>query len=189
MAAESRRFSPEEYLALERDALTKSEYFEGTLLAMSGASENHILLQMSVGVALYPQLRRRGCRIYGSDMRVKIPSHRTYTYPDLTIVCGEPQFEDGRRDTLLNPTVIIEILSPSTAIDDRTGKFARYRQLPSLREHFLFAQDAPSIERLTRQPDDQWLWSIAEWLTDTIDIVTIGCSLSLADIYADLELG
>jgi Uma2 family endonuclease len=186
MAADPRYISPEEYLTREREASTKSEYLDGQIVAMAGASENHSLLQTAVNATLYPQVRRRGCHLHGSDMRVKIPARRSYTYPDLTIVCGESQFDEGRRDTLLNPVVIIEILSPSTAMYDRTGKFSRYRQIPTLREYLLIAQDAPSIEHFIRQPDDQWLWSIAEQLTDTITLPSIDCTLALADVYADI---
>jgi Uma2 family endonuclease len=186
MAAEPRYLSPEEYLDRERVAATKSEYLDGRLVAMAGASENHSLLQSAVNALLFFQLRRRGCQVHGSDMRVRTPNRRAYTYPDLTIVCGEPQFEEGRRDTLLNPVVIIEILSPSTAMYDRTEKFARYRQIPTLREYLLVAQDAPTIEHFIRQQDEQWLWSIAEQLTDTITLPAIDCTLALADVYADI---
>ena len=188
MAAEPRYLSPEEYLESERKASTKSEFVDGRVFAMAGASENHNLLQTATGGLLFPQIRRRGCRLYPSDMRVKIPNRRTYFYPDLTIVCGEPQFEEERRDTLLNPTVIIEILSPSTAMYDRTEKFARYRSIPTLREYLLIAQESAMIEHFVRQQDQQWLWSIAEHLTDTIELPSVGCTLALADLYADITL-
>src|SRR5262245_3752105 len=132
MAAEPRYISPEEYLSLERKAASKSEYLDGRIVAMAGASEIHSLIQMALGVALYPQVRRHGWQVHGSDMRVKVPTRRSYMYPDLTIVCGDPQFDEDRHDNLLNPVVIIEILSPSTAMFDRTDKFARYRQIPTL---------------------------------------------------------
>ncbi|MFN8512173.1 MAG: Uma2 family endonuclease [Thermomicrobiales bacterium] len=186
MAAEPRYISPEEYLARERKAATKSEYLDGRIVAMAGASENHSLLQSTVNALLFFQLRRRGCQIHGSDLRVKVPARRSYMYPDLTIICGNSQFDEDRRDNLLNPTVIIEILSPSTALYDRTEKFARYRQIPTLREYLLIAQDTPKIEHFVRQTDDQWLWSLAEQLTDTITLPSINCTLALADIYADV---
>ena len=189
MAAEPRFTTPEDYLHIERKAATKSEYLDGYVYAMAGASVNHNLLQMSVGATLYPQLRRRGCWVFPSDMRVKIPASNSYLYPDLTIVCGSPQLEDDRSDTLLNPTVIIEILSPSTAMHDRTDKFARCRRIPTLREYLLVAQDAPQIEHFIRQQDDdQWLWSIAETREATITLPSVGCTIALADIYADLTL-
>lgn len=189
MAAEPRYIAPEEYLERERRAASKSEYVDGRVFAMAGASENHNLLQTAAGALLYPQVRRHGCRLYPSDMKVRIPASRAYVYPDLTIVCGEPQFEDDQRDILLNPTVISEILSPSTAMYDRTEKFARYRRIPSLREYLLIAQDAPLVERFVRQDDGQWLWSVAEQLTEGVALPSVGCTLALADLYADLALG
>jgi Uma2 family endonuclease len=188
MAAEPRYLSPEEYLESERRASTKSEYIDGRIFAMTGASQNHNLLQINAILSITPQVRRRGCQVYPSDMRVKIPNRRTYFYPDLTIVCGEPQFEEERRDTLLNPTVIIEILSPSTAMYDRTEKFAHYRTIPTLREYLLIAQDSPMVEHFIHQQDEQWLWSIAEQLTDTVELPSVGCTLALADLYADIAL-
>jgi Uma2 family endonuclease len=188
MAAEPRYLSPEEYLAIEREAATKSEYYDGRMFAMAGAGENHSPIQASLIATLYSQVRRRGCHVHGSDMRVRVPNRRSYMYPDVTIVCGGSQFGEGRRDTLLNPAIIVEILSPSTALHDRTEKFARYRQIPTLREYLLVAQDAPSIEHFVRQPDDQWLWSIAEQLTGSITLPSIDCTLALADIYADIAL-
>lgn len=189
MAAEPRYVSPDEYLEHERRAAIKSEYADGRIVAMAGASENHNLLQTAAGAILYPQVRRRGCRLYPSDMKVKMPASRAYAYPDLTIVCGEPQFEDDRRDTLLNPTVIIEIESPSTAMYDRTEKFARYRRIPTLREYLLVAQDAARVEHFVRRDDDQWLWSAADQLSDSVELPSAGCALALADLYADIALG
>lgn len=186
MADQLSYISPEEYLAHEREALTKSEYLSGQVVAREGASENHSLIQTNLIAHLVPQARLHACRTYPSDMRVKIPSCNTYLYPDLSIVCGMAQFEDRLRDNLLNPTVIIEILSPSTALYDRTEKFARYRQIPTLREYLLVAQDTPTVEHFVRQPDDQWLWSLAEQLTDTITLSSIECTLALAEIYADI---
>ena len=188
MAAEPRSISPEEYLAFEREAQTKSEYVDGRVFAMVGASRSHNLLQINLILTLTPQARQRGCEVYPSDMRVKIPSRNTYFYPDLTIVCGEPEFEDGRSDTLLNPIVIVEILAPSTAMFDRTGKFSRYRQIASLRHYLLVAHDATSVEHFARQPDNQWLWSMAESPTDTISLAAVGCTFTLADIYANIPL-
>ena len=126
--------TPQEYLARERRAETKSEYLRGGVFAMSGASRNHNLVATNVAAELRQQLRDRDCEVHQSDMRVKISSTGLYTYPDVTVVCGEPEFEDEEVDTLLNPKVIVEVLSPSTADYDRGGKFTHYRRLPSLRE-------------------------------------------------------
>lgn len=189
MSAESRHISPAEYLDIERSAERKSEFHDGRIVARDSANVNHCQLQISLSMTLYPQARRRGCWGFLSDMRVAIPARRSYVYPDLTVVCGEPQFDDDQQDTLLNPTVIIEILSPSTAMQDRTDKFARYRRIPTLREYLLVAQDAPQIEHFVRQQDDQWLWSIAETLEETVTLPSIDCTIALADIYAGLTLG
>ena len=188
MAAEPSYISQEEYLTFEREAQTKSEYVDGRVFAMVGACRSHNLLQVRLILKLAPQAEQRGCDVYPSDMRVKIPARNTYFYPDLTIVCGESQFEDGRSDTLLNPIVIIEILSPLTAMFDRTGKFSRYRQIASLKHYLLVAYDATAIEHFARQPDNQWLWSMAENPTDTISLTAVGCTFTLADIYANIPL-
>lgn len=188
MAAEPRYLTAEEYLSLERHAPSKSEYLDGTIVAMAGASEEHNLIFGNMFASLHPQLGRRGCRVYPRDMRVKIAALNIYTYPDLSIACGESQFDEGKRDSLLNPTVIVEILSPSTAMYDRTTKFARYRHLPSLREYILVTQDAILLEHFVRQPDDRWLWAALEQPTDTLTLASVGCVLSLAEIYASVPL-
>ena len=116
-------FTSEEYLAMEREAETKSEYHAGRIYALAGASESHVLIASNLVVSLGGQLRDKPCRVYASDMRVKVTSFGMYTYPDVVVVCGQARFEDTRRDTLLNPTVIVEILSPSTEGYDRGRKF------------------------------------------------------------------
>ena len=138
--------TPEEYLARERRAETKSEYLRGEVFAMAGASRAHNLIASNAAGELRQQLRDRPCEVYPSDMRVKVSPSGLYTYPDVTVVCGEPQFEDAEVDTLLNPKVLVEVLSPSTADYDRGGKFTHYRRLPSLQEYVLISQDRPLVE-------------------------------------------
>jgi len=183
------RYTPEEYLALERKAEYKSEYLAGEIFAMSGASERHNLITLNVAAALHAQFRDRPCRAYTSDMRVKVSPTGLYTYPDVVALCGEPQFDDEQRDTLLNPTVIIEVLSPSTEAYDRGGKFGHYRKLASLVEYVLISQEEPHVEHYVRQADNQWLLSEAGSLQDAVRLPSINCALVLAEIYEKVEFG
>ncbi len=187
MAAEARRLlSREQYLALERRGEGKHEYAAGELVAMVGASFRHNLIQTRVLASLYGQLRGRHCEVTPSDLRVAIGALGIYTYPDVTVVCGEPRFEDAEQDTLLNPTLLAEILSPSTESYDRGRKFQRYRLIPSFQEYLLIAQDLPLVEHYRRQPDDRWLLSTFEHLDAILTLDSIGCTLALADVYAGI---
>jgi len=184
MSAEPhRRVSLEDYLAAERQAETKSEFLNGEVFAMSGASRQHNLIAWNLSGALYPQLKERGCEAYVGDMRVHIPATGLYTYPDLAVVCGEPRFEDEELDTLLNPTLLVEVLSPSTEGYDRGRKSAHYRTLDSLGEYLLVSQDEVRVELFTRQEDGHWLLSEASRLDETVTLGSIGCVLRLADVY------
>jgi len=180
--------TPEEYLALERAADYKSEYFNGEIFAMTGASRKHNLIAVNVVAALHPQLRKRPCEIYTSDMRVKVNATGLYTYLDVTVVCETPLLEDHWKDTLLNPTLLVEILSKSTAGYDRGEKFEHYRKLPSLAEYLLIAQDKHHVEHYARQPDNQWLLSETNDSQATIDLPSIVCRLMLADVYDKVEI-
>jgi Uma2 family endonuclease len=182
------RYAPEEYLALERKAEYKSEYLNGEIFAMSGASERHNLIVANVLASLHPQLRNRPCRVYPSDLRVKVEETGLYTYPDISAICGKPQFEDSHVDTLLNPAVIIEVLSPSTEAYDRGLKFGAYRKLPSLREYVLISQEESHIELYVRQADNQWLLSEASQLQDAVPLASINCTLLLAEIYEKITV-
>ena len=179
--------SREDYLALERHGEGKHEYLDGERVAMVGASFRHNLIQTRVMASLYQQLRGRPCEVTPSDLRVAIGALGVYTYPDITVVCGEPQFEDAEQDTLLNPTLLVEILSPSTESYDRGEKFERYRLIPSFREYLLIAQDRPLVEHYLRQPDNRWLLATFEQLDDVIALDSIGCTLALADVYAGIR--
>ena len=179
-------FTPEEYLARERKAMTKSEYRNGQIHAMPGASRKHNLITGNTLVELHLQLRNRECEVYPSDMRVKVSSTGTYTYPDVVVVCDEPRFGDTHFDTLLNPTVLIEVLSPSTAAYDRGDKFAAYQKLDSLSEYVLISQDAVRVEHYLRQEQE---WDLTEFrsLADVFSLVSIDCELSLQAIYAKIN--
>lgn len=172
-----------DYLALERKAETKSEYLNGHIYAMSGSSLKHNRIVASLAVTLGAQLRRKPCEPFFGDMRVKVNPTGLYTYPDVVVVCGEPRLEDQVFDTLLNPTVIIEVLSDSTAAYDRGDKFAHYRTLESLTDYLLVAQDKPRIEHFSRQPNGQWLYSAADGADAQVEIATISCVLPLAEVY------
>lgn len=181
------KWTPESYLAFERARDTKHEYFEGEVYAMAGATRKHIKISGNAFAALHAQLRTRPCEIYQSEMRVKIDSAGHYTYPDVVIVCDEPLFEDDEVDTLLNPTVIIEVLSPSTASYDRGLKFQSYRTLKSLREYVLISQDRIHIEHDVRQ-GEQWILTDVKNRTDTLQLSSVDCSLRLAEVYEKVDL-
>ncbi len=175
--------NPEEYLRLERQAEYKSEYLNGEIFAMGGASETHNLIAGNIFGELRQQLKDRPCRAYVSDMRVKVRATGLYTYPDVVVVCGEPEFEDAEVDTLLNPTMLIEVLSPSTERYDRIAKTSYYRTIDSLAEHLLVAQDEIRLEQYIRQPNEQWL--LIEYLNvdSAVRLASIECTLKLSDVY------
>ena len=182
------QYSPEEYLAIERAAECKSEYFAGEIFAMAGASRRHNLIATNVASELRQQLKGQPCEVYPSDMRIKVTATGLYTYPDVTVVCAQAQFEDDREDTLLNPTVLVEVLSKSTEAFDRGDKFAHYRRIESLAGYVLIAQDKQHIEWYTRQPDGQWLLSEAGGLNDSVRLNSIGCELQMSEVYEKVEI-
>ncbi len=186
--APSQFLTPEQYLAIERKAATRSEYFRGEMFAMSGARWRHNLIKDNFAGETRSQLKNGPCRVVTSDQRVKIPATGLYTYPDIVVVCGEPQFEDRTLDTLLNPTVIVEVLSESTENYDRVTKFKHYRQLASVREYVLVSQDQALLERYTRQPDDNWLIRFFSDLTATFEFCSIPVSVPLSEIYSGVRL-
>ncbi|MDT5121147.1 MAG: hypothetical protein QOC96_629 [Acidobacteriota bacterium] len=180
--------TPEEYLALEREAEYKSEYCDGEIFAMTGASRKHNLIALNIGAELRDQLKGRQCEAYANDMRVHVPATGLYTYPDVVVVCGEPQLEDEHFDTLLNPVLIVEVLSKSTARYDRSGKFGDYRSISSFAEYLLVAQDEYRVEHYAKQPDARWLLTEYRALEDVIQLDSIQCSLPLKEIYDKVEL-
>jgi len=178
----------EEYLAKERAADYKSEYFNGEIFALAGASREHNLIAGNAYSILHQQLRKKSCEIYTNDMRVKVSTTGLYTYPDIVVVCGEPKFEDEHRDTLLNPILLIEVLSPSTENYDRGTKFEHYRSIASLSDYLLVAQDKIHVEHYVRQSDRTWLFSEFKSAKDKFQIQSIGCELSLKDIYEKVDI-
>lgn len=178
--------TPEEYLAFERKATTKNEYLNGQIVAMSGASFVHNFITMNIANQLYNQLRGGKCQVATSDMRVKVTQTESYFYPDVVVVCGEPLSEDNTFDTLLNPTVIVEVLSPSTETYDRGEKFAHYKQVESLKEYILVSQDRARVEHYLRQ-ESKWLQNEFLKLDDVMPLISIECELPLQDIYTRIE--
>lgn len=183
MALPKSGWTEAEYLAFERASDIKHELMDGEVRAMSGANERHNLIVASTLASLFTQLRGKGCKIYPSDMRVRVGLRREFTYPDLSIVCGMPIMADDYNDTLLNPTVIIEVLSASTESYDRGRKFTRYRTIESLQEYILIAQDYVQIERFVRQANNQWLLTDLQRVDGIIELMSVGCTLAAADVY------
>lgn len=175
-------YTVEDYLTLERSASYKSEYRDGQIYAMTSASRKHNLVSGNIYRELSLQLIKRPCEAYINDMRVKAAEASSYHYPDVAVVCGTPQFEDAQVDTLLNPTLLIEVLSPSTEAYDRGSKFAHYRKIASLREYLLVAQDQPNIERYVRQ-GDVWILSEVTGIEAAMSLDSIDCVLSLREVY------
>jgi Uma2 family endonuclease len=176
------RYTATEYLELEQQAETKSEYIDGFIVAMSGASPAHNHIALDVVLALAPQLRGGPCDVYALDMRVRNIATERYTYPDVLVVCGEQMMNVEGVGTLLNPTLIVEVLSPSTEAYDRGDKFADYRRMPSLQEYVLIAQDRVSVEHYLRQ-GEQWLLTAVADLDGAISLPTVSCVLQLRDVY------
>ena len=181
------RYTPAEYLELERAAEVKSEYLNGEIFLMSGASRRHNLVTGNVFRLLSSQLLCRPCETYTGDMRVRVSEVGLYTYPDVVVTCGEPIFDDLQFDTLLNPSVIVEVLSPSTEAYDRGRKFEFYRKLASLREYLVVSQDAPHIDRFAVDDLGRWTLTDASGLDAALDVSSIDCSLRLADVYDRIE--
>jgi Uma2 family endonuclease len=173
----------EEYLAFEESSDVKHEYYAGQVFAQAGASERHNIIVGSVLSLLYGQLRQRPCNVYPSDMRLEIQHTGLYTYPDISVVCGQAQFADTSRSTLINPIVIIEVLSPSTEGYDRGKKFQNYRTIETLQEYILVSQDIKQIEHYVRQPDDLWLLSFTSEASGITMLPSIDCTLTIADVY------
>ncbi len=188
MSALPRYFVSEaEYLELERESDIKHEYFQGEMLAMAGASFDHAVIVGNIITALNIQLRERPCLVFPSELRLKISPLGFYAYPDIIVVCGQPEYTEDKPPSLLNPTLIIEILSVSTEQYDRGKKFQRYWALESLQEYVLVAQDAPSIERFLRQANGDWLYTAAVGLGATLELASIQCSLALQDVYTKID--
>lgn len=181
------RITVQDYFSRDRQSDTKLEYYTGVIVAQAGATARHNLIVANLIGHLYPQVRRDGCRIFPSDMRVQALDQSVYTYPDITVVCGTPQYADPNEMTLINPTIIIEILSPATEARDRTEKFVYYRSIDTLQEYILIAQNTPYVQRYTRQTPHFWYVHLTDDLADEITLEAMSCTLAMRAIYDGMD--
>jgi len=176
------RMTEEEYLAFERASEEKHEFVDGEIFAMSGGTYEHNTIAQSVGSVLRGALLGRSCTVQNANMKVHIPSTGRFVYPDVTVVCGRPEFKDDKRDVILNPRVIVEVLSPSTELYDRGDKFANYRTISSLRHYIMVAQDKPLVEVYTRQDDGSW--ALREYEAGAqAALLAIDCTIDVDQVY------
>lgn len=183
-----RLLTEQEYLQQERQSQTKSEYLSGQIFALAGASRTHNRITFNIGGLLYNALRGRPCEAYMNDMRVRVAEVNAYFYPDVVVVRGQPQFLDEQQDTLLNPTLVVEVLSPSTESFDRGEKSFHYRRIPSLKEYLLVAQDRVHIERYVRQPNGQWVLTDYTQSDRAVPLESLGVELPIAQVYEGIEV-
>lgn len=182
------RTTTAEYLKIDRQSEFKNEYFDGQIFMMAGASSNHNLIVTSLVSALYTQMRGKGCSIYGSDMRVKVEETDSYAYPDLSLVCGTPRYEDSQPETLLNPKVIFEILSPSTERRDRVTKMRHYRAIESMTDYVLISQTAVLAEHYSNGAGDEWLRADLIGPGATLSISSLECEIALDEIFEQVSV-
>ncbi|MBN1430691.1 MAG: Uma2 family endonuclease [Anaerolineae bacterium] len=188
MAQPEPYISEEAYLESERSSTIKHEYFRGRMYAMTGAKESHNLIAANTLASLHSQLRQKPCRVYSSDMRIKVLRTGLNTHPDVVVICGQPQFTDDVHDTIVNPIVIVEVLSASTERYDRGMKFQNYRTIDTLQDYVLISQDHHHVEHYTRQESGLWLLQEVDGLEEEIHIQSIECTLPLKDVYEKVEL-
>jgi len=184
----SPHYTPDEYLAAERESPVRHEYLAGRIYAMAGESLQHSQIGVNLIREVSQQLKGRECQALSPNMKVKTGDAGLFSYPDLTVVCGKPLFLDTNTDVLLNPTAIFEVLSPSTEAYDRGEKLFRYRNfIETLMDYVLVSQRRALVERYSRQPDGQWLYVTVDGRSKRIQIESIGCTLELSEIYARVE--
>lgn len=181
------RLSEADYLRVEREADFRSEYFDGEMFAMAGGTRAHSLIATNLLRELSSRLKDTDCVTYNTDLRIKVEATGLLTYPDVSIACGEQRFLDETEDTLLNPTVIIEVLSDSTEAYDRGKKFEHYRQLRSLQEYLLVSQKEPRLEQFVRQANGEWTLKEAAGLNAEIQLNSLGIVLRLAEVFAKVQ--
>lgn len=181
--------TPEQYLEAERSAEYRHEYYNGQIYAMSGGSYQHAQIIGGLVREIGNALKKRPCSVVPSDLRLRVSPGGLYTYPDVIVICGDPRFADDRRDTLLNPALIVEVLSPSTEAYDRGFKSAQYRMVESLEEYALVSQAEPRVEVFRRQAGAHWLLSEAVGLEAVCDFESLDCAVPLAEIYAKVTFG
>lgn len=180
-------YNADQYLALEEGAEYRSQFYFGEIFAMAGASRRHNIVATNVTSSIHSQLKGRRCEVYQNDMRVKVHPD-FYTYPDIVVVCGEPEIERKYGENLLNPTVLVEVLSPSTEKFDRGDKFRFYRIMQSLREYVIVSQDRVNVEHYFRQEDNSWLFTAINDVDAVLELPSVSCILKLGDIYEKVDL-
>ena len=186
LATLQKLYTPTEYIAFEREAEEKHEYIDVEILGNAGASREHNLIGTNTSTALGYGLRGKNCEMYANDMRVRMRKGR-YGYPDVVVVCDKPQFADDEFDVLLNPLMVVEVLSKSTRFRDKTEKLATYQKMESIRECLLIEQAEARVEHYIRQSLNQWLLIIYEDLSEVIKLESINCELPLAEVYSQIE--
>ncbi len=181
------KLTASEYLAIERTASFKSEFHDGEMFAMAGASREHNAIKDNIIVELGIQLRGGGCRTFSSDQRVRVEATGLYSYPDIVLLCGKGEYDPLDRDTLVNPTAIVEVLSPTTEAYDRGAKFRQYREIRTLQEYILVSQVEPVVERFTREPDG--IWSMATFVgrDAVLELICVPVRVPLAEIFRGIE--
>lgn len=182
-----KKYTPEEYLALEVKAAHKSEFYDGEIFAMAGGSESHTLISGNIHAELRGRLRQRPCRAYNSEMKILVKANGLYTYPDASVVCGKPDFPEGRTDMITNPVLIVEVLSDSTEEYDRSGKFRLYRTLGSLREYLLIEQNAASLQYYRKLEDGKWLIEEVAGMDAVLKLAHLEVEIPLSEIYDRVE--
>ena len=187
MSTALKRITPQEYLIRERQASTKSEFYRGEVVEMVRGTANHSLIAANFVGEVRNALKDKLCTVFNIDLRVQVQSTGLYTYPDATIVCGELEFDDDQRDTIINPTVIVEVLSDSTEKYDRGKKSNHYRQITSLKELILIAQDRPHVERFTRQPNGDWLFHEQKELSAEFELKSPGIFVAMSELYRGVK--
>ena len=175
------------YLAVERAAVFKSEFCQGEVFAMAGGTRRHSLITSNLIREFGDKLEGRPCVPYGSDLRVKVEASGLLTYPDMSVACGEQRFLDSEEDTLINPVLIVEVLSDSTEAYDRGRKFDHYQQIPSLREYLLISQSEPRLDLFIRQPGGEWLLRSFSGLRATVKIPSLKMVVSLSKVFARIQ--
>lgn len=179
--------SPDQYLKMERASEEKHEYYKGEIFAMSGASWKHNVIVKNVNTLVLPFLTGKPCDMFGSDLRIHVPENSLYTYPDFSIICGQPEIIDEEKDTVIKPSALIEVLSKSTKDYDRGTKFNLYRSIKTLKEYILIDSTSVIVEIYTRQEDNSWNLKEYKQLSDSFYISTIGLTLFLKDVYNDVS--
>jgi Uma2 family endonuclease len=187
LSLKKQTYTLEEYLELDHQSEGKIEFWDGNIFTLAGASPNHNQILVNLIFSLQLNLRGKGCRVFPSDMRVKVPDYPPYRYPDLSALCGEAKFEKlGKQELLVNPGLIVEILSDSTAEFDRGYKFTYYKSIESFTEYLLIAQDRPHVTQFVKQSDNSWLNHEFNAIEDKFRVATLDCELDLSELYQDV---